>query len=124
LRSPSGCRTRSPVRRVASRAQQNAYHQDGEISWHDWKRLDSGLIEFVHHLIRLADLPPHRFLLGATMTDIAWSWPTGGWRGTWREMIRTEIGMLHQGPIRRRAITVRPARQELVVLELLEGGGG
>jgi isoamylase len=47
--------------------------------------------------------------------------PDGRWEGTAREIIRTGIGMLNDGPIRKSGDEVHVDARELVVLELLDG---
>jgi glycogen operon protein len=64
----------------------NAYCQDSEISWVDWKRTDDALLEFTRHLIDFRTAHPvfrrrrwfqGRPIHGATVHDIHWFAPDG-----------------------------------------------
>ncbi|MBI2216479.1 MAG: glycogen debranching protein GlgX [Candidatus Rokubacteria bacterium] len=64
----------------------NAYCQDNELSWYDWKQVDEGLLEFTQRLIRFRkDHPVFRRRLwfqgrpirGSEVKDIAWFSPDG-----------------------------------------------
>ncbi len=64
----------------------NAYCQDNEISWYDWKNLDKSLLEFTRRLIQFYKKHPsfHRHkwfqcrpIHGAGISDIAWFTPDG-----------------------------------------------
>jgi glycogen operon protein len=72
-----------------SRTQQgnnNAYCQDNEISWLDWERADTSLLEFTRRLIGLRREHPvfrrrrwflGRAIHGTDVTDVAWFTPDG-----------------------------------------------
>lgn len=64
----------------------NAYCQDSEISWMDWKNTDLNLLEFTRKLIRLQKEHPSfcrrkwfqgQPIKGSGVTDIAWFLPEG-----------------------------------------------
>jgi glycogen operon protein len=64
----------------------NAYCQDNELSWYDWKQVDEALLEFTRRLIRFRqDHPVFRRRLwfqgrpihGSAVKDIAWFTPDG-----------------------------------------------
>ncbi len=64
----------------------NAYCQDNEISWYDWKNVDEDLLLFTRNLIRFYRKHPTfhrrkwfqgRLIHGASISDIAWFTPDG-----------------------------------------------
>ena len=64
----------------------NAYCQDGPISWFDWSQVDESLLRFTQHLLQLRRQHPvfrrrrwfeGRPVYGAGLTDIAWFRPQG-----------------------------------------------
>ncbi len=59
----------------------NAYCQDNEISWFDWDRADTGLLEFSQRLIAFRAAHPvfrrRRFLAGAQAAELRWFTPDG-----------------------------------------------
>jgi glycogen operon protein len=59
----------------------NAYCQDNEITWFDWSRPDTGLLDFTKRLIALRRAHPvfcrNRFLAGAEAADLRWFTPAG-----------------------------------------------
>jgi glycogen operon protein len=59
----------------------NAYCQDNEITWFDWSRQDTGLLDFTKRLIALRRAHPvfrrSRFLAGAEAAELRWYTPTG-----------------------------------------------
>jgi isoamylase len=59
----------------------NAYCQDNEITWFDWSRPDTGLLEFTRRLIALRKAHPvfrrNRFLAGAEAAELRWFTPAG-----------------------------------------------
>jgi isoamylase len=68
------------------RGNNNAYCQDNEISWIDWKAADAGLLEFAKKLLNLRKSHPvfcrRRWfqgqpIKGSGVTDIAWFLPDG-----------------------------------------------
>jgi glycogen operon protein len=68
------------------RGNNNAYCQDNEISWYDWRGADAHLLEFTRSLIELRRAHPlfrrrrwfqGRAIRGAQVTDIAWFLPGG-----------------------------------------------
>jgi isoamylase len=60
----------------------NAYCQDNEISWFDWARRDTQLLEFTRRLIAFRLAHPvfrrRRFLAGAEAAELRWFTPGGG----------------------------------------------
>jgi glycogen operon protein len=54
----------------------NAYCQDNEITWFDWSRPDTGLLDFTKRLIGLRRAHPvfcrNRFLAGAEAAELRW----------------------------------------------------
>jgi glycogen operon protein len=86
----------------------NAYCQDNEVSWVDWKNMDHELIRFTRQVILLVKKHPvfqrrkwfhGRPLLGQGVTDIAWYKPDGELMGeqTWREEQVRTIGVFLNG---------------------------
>ena len=79
------------------RGNNNAYCQDNEISWFDWKAVDAGLLSFTRNLIGLRRrhhvLRRRRFVAGAGRGEIAWFTPTGSpmtdsdWRAGWTRSV-------------------------------------
>jgi len=68
----------------AGRTQQgnnNAYCQDNEMTWFDWKAADTGLLDFTRRLIALRREHPvfrrSRFLAGAEAAELRWFTPEG-----------------------------------------------
>ncbi|MXV51492.1 glycogen debranching protein GlgX [Pedobacter sp. HMF7647] len=68
------------------RGNNNAYCQDNELSWIDWKNADNDLLEFTQKLIRIRKKHPvfrrRRWFLGqpvhgSELNDIAWFLPEG-----------------------------------------------
>jgi glycogen operon protein len=59
----------------------NAYCQDNELTWFDWSRPDSGLLDFTKRLIGLRRAHPvfcrSRFLAGAEAAELRWFTPAG-----------------------------------------------
>ena len=59
----------------------NAYCQDNEITWFDWSRPDTGLLDFTKRLIGLRRAHPvfrrNRFLAGAEAAELRWFTPAG-----------------------------------------------
>jgi glycogen operon protein len=64
----------------------NAYCQDNEVSWHDWTRVDEGLLEFTRGLVALRRAHPvfrrrrwfqGRPISGMGVGDIGWFTPGG-----------------------------------------------
>jgi glycogen operon protein len=59
----------------------NAYCQDNEITWFDWSRPDTGLMDFTKRLIGLRRAHPvfcrNRFLAGAEAAELRWFTPAG-----------------------------------------------
>jgi len=59
----------------------NAYCQDNEITWFDWSRPDTSLLDFTKRLIALRRAHPvfcrNRFLAGAEAADLRWFTPAG-----------------------------------------------
>jgi glycogen operon protein len=59
----------------------NAYCQDNEITWFDWSRPDTGLLDFTKRLIGLRRTHPvfrrNRFLAGAEAAKLRWFTPAG-----------------------------------------------
>jgi isoamylase len=59
----------------------NAYCQDNEISWFDWSRADTALLEFTKRLIAFRRAHPvfrrRRFLAGAEASELRWFTPGG-----------------------------------------------
>ena len=59
----------------------NAYCQDNEITWFDWSRPDTGLLEFTKRLVALRRAHPvfrrSRFLAGAEAAELRWFTPAG-----------------------------------------------
>jgi glycogen operon protein len=59
----------------------NAYCQDNEITWVDWSRPDTGLLEFTKRLVALRRAHPvfrrSRFLAGAEAAELRWFTPAG-----------------------------------------------
>jgi isoamylase len=59
----------------------NAYCQDGPISWLDWSAADAGLLDFARRLVRLRREHPvlrrRRFLSGAESSEVGWLTPSG-----------------------------------------------
>jgi isoamylase len=59
----------------------NAYCQDNEITWLDWSKPDTGLLEFTKRLIALRKAHPvfrrRRFLAGTEAADLLWFTPAG-----------------------------------------------
>ena len=67
------------------RGNNNAYCQDGELSWFDWASADAGLLAFTRELLRLRRAHPvlrrRRFLTGAAAADLTWLTPAGSAMG-------------------------------------------
>ena len=68
------------------RGNNNAYCQDNDISWYDWKNIDSGLLAFTSRVIEFRKEHPvftrrrwfmGRPLYGADVSDIGWFKPDG-----------------------------------------------
>jgi isoamylase len=68
------------------RGNNNAYCQDNEVSWFDWRRVDRDLLAFVERLVAFRREHPAfrrrrwfqgRPILGEGLTDIAWFRPDG-----------------------------------------------
>jgi glycogen operon protein len=63
------------------RGNNNAYCQDNELSWFDWSRVDTELLEFTKRLIALRRAHPvfrrRRFLSGAEASELGWYTPGG-----------------------------------------------
>ena len=63
------------------RGNNNAYCQDNEISWLDWKKIDKDLLAFTRSLIATRQRHPvlrrRRFASGALSDDIEWYTPAG-----------------------------------------------
>jgi glycogen operon protein len=59
----------------------NAYCQDNEITWFDWSKPDTDLLEFTRRLIALRRAHPvfrrRRFLAGAEAAELRWFTPAG-----------------------------------------------
>jgi glycogen operon protein len=59
----------------------NAYCQDNEITWFDWSRPDTDLLDFTKRLIGLRRAHPvfrrNRFLAGAEAAELRWFTPAG-----------------------------------------------
>jgi glycogen operon protein len=59
----------------------NAYCQDNEITWLDWSRSDTGLLNFTKRLVALRRAHPvfrrSRFLAGAEAAELRWFTPAG-----------------------------------------------
>jgi isoamylase len=64
----------------------NAYCQDNEITWLDWSKPDTGLLEFTKRLIALRKAHPvfrrRRFLAGAEAAGLLWFTPAGSFMTT------------------------------------------
>jgi isoamylase len=88
----------------------NAYCQDNEISWLNWKLADQhkDLVEFVRRLIAIRDAYPvlhrSRFLTGAVnpllgVKDVTWIFPTGDemTQENWNNRDLHSLGMLIDG---------------------------
>ena len=75
----------------------NAYCQDNEISWFDWKAADADLLAFTSQLVALRRrhhvLRRRRFVTGAMQGDIQWFTPAGSamtdsdWRAGWTHCV-------------------------------------
>src|SRR5262249_35028203 len=63
------------------RGNTNPYCQDNEITWFDWARQDTGLLNFTKRLIALRRAHPvfrrSRFLAGAEAAELRWFTPAG-----------------------------------------------
>jgi isoamylase len=59
----------------------NAYCQDNEITWFDWSKPDTGLLDFTRRLVALRKAHPvfrrRRFLAGAEAAEVRWFTPAG-----------------------------------------------
>ncbi len=79
------------------RGNNNAYCQDNEISWFDWKAADADLLTFTCKLVGLRRrhhvLRRRRFVTGAMQGDIQWFTPAGStmtdsdWRAGWTSSV-------------------------------------
>jgi glycogen operon protein len=79
------------------RGNNNAYCQDNEISWFDWKAVDKDLLDFTRGLIEVRRKHPalrrRRFASGARSDDIRWFTPTGSvmtdsdWQAGWTRSV-------------------------------------
>ncbi|HEX6488005.1 MAG TPA: glycogen debranching protein GlgX [Candidatus Dormibacteraeota bacterium] len=92
------------------RGNNNAYCQDGEISWVDWEAVDEGLLAFTRRLIALRREQPvlrrRRFFAGQIgrgprRKDIAWFRQDGQEmrEADWRSGSRRSLGMLLNGDL-------------------------
>ena len=86
----------------------NAYCQDNEISWYDWKNADENLLEFTRGLIQFYKKHPvfrrrkwfqGRPIHGAGISDIAWFTPEGVEMDeeNWREGFAKSFGLILNG---------------------------
>jgi glycogen operon protein len=86
----------------------NAYCQDNEISWVDWKNIDEDLLKFTRQLIRLNRNHPtfcrRKWFQGIPIkrkdvTDIAWFLPEGNEMSDehWAETFAKSLGVLLHG---------------------------
>jgi isoamylase len=59
----------------------NAYCQDNEITWFDWSKPDTGLVDFTRRLVAFRRARPvfrrRRFLSGAEASELRWFTPAG-----------------------------------------------
>ncbi len=59
----------------------NAYCQDNPITWFDWSRVDSGLLDFTQRILALRKAHPvfrrARFLAGTEASELQWYTPSG-----------------------------------------------
>ena len=79
------------------RGNNNAYCQDNEISWFDWKAADADLLAFTRKLVGLRRrhhvLRRRRFVTGAMQGDIQWFTPAGStmtdsdWQAGWTRSV-------------------------------------
>jgi isoamylase len=79
------------------RGNNNAYCQDNEISWFDWKALDREMLGFVRGLIAVRRRHPvlrrRRFASGVRVDDIRWFTPGGAvmtdedWQTSWSRSV-------------------------------------
>jgi glycogen operon protein len=79
------------------RGNNNAYCQDNEIAWYDWKSVDADLLAFTRGLVaarrRHPALRRRRFASGARRDDIQWFTPTGApmtdsdWQAGWTRSV-------------------------------------
>jgi glycogen operon protein len=87
----------------------NAYCQDNEISWFDWRSADTDLLEFTTHLIRLRRAHPtfhrHNWLAGVSnddgigCADVVWYTPDGTAmaEGEWSDHSRQSVMVFLNG---------------------------
>jgi len=108
-----------------SRTQQgnnNAYCQDNEISWLNWKEADQSLLEFTRKLIQLRKSHPvfsrRRWfqgqpIKGLGLKDIAWFLPDGSQMGEehWKDYFAKSLGVFLNG----RGIHTRGSKGELLL---------
>jgi glycogen operon protein len=100
----------------------NAYCQDNEISWMNWKEADQSLLEFTSKLIQLRKTHPvfsrRRWfqgqpIKGLGLKDIAWFLPDGSQMGEehWKDYFAKSLGVFLNG----RGIHTRGVKGELVL---------
>jgi glycogen operon protein len=112
----------------------NAYCQDNEISWMDWKDVDEGLLAFVSRLVRLRRSSPvlrqEAFFEGIEIPgsggtrDLAWFAPDGGQltTGDWFDTGLQTLGMYLDGRgIRHRDEHGRPVVDDSYLVQLHAG---
>jgi glycogen operon protein len=116
------------------RGNNNAYCQDGELSWLDWTRVDEDLRAFVAHVLRLRRSAPvlrqEAFFEGHELPgtggtrDLAWFAPDGGQLSTtdWFDTGLQTLGMYLDGRgIRRRDALGRPVVDDSYLVWLHAG---
>ena len=106
----------------------NAYCQDNEISWFDWDRVDTELLEFTRRLVHLQAAHPvfrrrrwfkGRPVRGAGVSDIAWFRPDGGEMSDedWQQPHAKSFGVFLNGDaLRERDEEGRPIRDDSFLL--------
>jgi glycogen operon protein len=112
----------------------NAYCQDNELSWLDWKSADGELLEFVTRLLRLRRTSPvlrqEAFFEGHEVPgtggtrDLAWFAPSGGQltTGDWFDTELATLGMYLDGRgIRHRDERGRPVVDDAYLVWLHAG---
>jgi isoamylase len=90
------------------RGNNNAYCQDGEISWYDWAHADQSLLQFTRSLLRLRQRHPvfcrrrwfqGRPIHGSGVSDIGWFTPGGAEMSEedWRAGFAKSLGVYLNG---------------------------
>jgi glycogen operon protein len=87
------------------RGNNNAYSQDNEISWYDWKSVDKDLLAFTAGLVAVRRRHPvlrrRRFASGVNRDDIRWFTPTGSamtdsdWNAGWTRSVVASLDGSH-----------------------------